>query len=135
MNDKIFVDTNVLIYLYSNDDEIKKDKAFSAITKSEILISTQVLIEFTNIGLRKLKLSPDAINGLIDELESYFEIYLNTAHTIKKAIRIVDVYKYSWFDSLIIAAALESDCAILLSEDMQHKQLIENKLTIINPFL
>ncbi len=75
------------------------------------------------------------LNSLIDELESYFEVHLNTANTIKKAIRIVDVYKYSWFDSLIIAAALESGCSVLLSEDMQHNQLIENKLTIVNPFL
>lgn len=135
MNDKIFVDTNVLIYLYSNDDKIKKDKAFGAILKNDIMISTQVLIEFTNISFRKLKLSSDAINSLIEELESNFEIHLNTANTIKKAIKIADVYKYSWFDSLIIASALECGCSVLLSEDMQHKQLIENKLTIINPFL
>jgi predicted nucleic acid-binding protein len=70
MNDKIFVDTNVLIYFYSNDDKIKKDKAFSAIKQSEILISTQVLIEFTNIAFGKLKLSSAAVNALIDELET-----------------------------------------------------------------
>jgi len=47
---------------------------------------------------------------------------------------IKDIYKFQFYDCLIIATALENNCTILYSEDMQHNQLIEDKLTILNPF-
>ena len=50
-------------------------------------------------------------------------------------MKIAEKYRYSYYDSVIIAAALESSCTLLYSEDMQHQQIIEGKLQIINPFL
>jgi len=46
----------------------------------------------------------------------------------------IEKYKYQYYDSLIIATAIENGCSILYSEDMQHNQNIENKLVIVNPF-
>ncbi len=54
--------------------------------------------------------------------------------TIQEAIRIKEKYAYSYYDSAIIASALKNKCTILYTEDMQHKQIIENTLKIINPF-
>ena len=61
-------------------------------------------------------------------------LYTNSIETIKKAYFIANKYKFSFYDSLIVAAALECNCKILYSEDLQHKQVIEKSLTIINPF-
>lgn len=52
-----------------------------------------------------------------------------------KACRIADKDKFSYYDSLIIVAALECNCKILYTEDLQHNQIIENSLTVINPLL
>jgi predicted nucleic acid-binding protein len=49
-------------------------------------------------------------------------------------LTVMERYRFSFYDSLIIATALEASCTTLYSEDMQHGQLIENKLLIINPF-
>ncbi len=54
--------------------------------------------------------------------------------TIKKALRIKKALNYSYWDSLIIASALENNCSILYTEDMQDSQTINNELTIVNPF-
>jgi predicted nucleic acid-binding protein len=135
MNDKAFLDTNILIYLYSNDDLWKKQIVSEIVTNTnEIVISTQVLTEFSNIGFRKLNLSSLEVAITLDELIANCEINTNSFRTIKQAISVKEKYRYSWFDSLIISAALESKCTTLYSEDMHHQQLIESSLIIVNPF-
>ncbi len=62
-------------------------------------------------------------------------LHINTEDTILQACRIASQYGFSFYDSLIISAALESDCTVLYSGDMQHNQIIDNRLTIINPFV
>ena len=67
-------------------------------------------------------------------LDTNLIVYLfDTIETSKKAIEIKHRYQYSYWDSLIIASALESNCSILYSEDMHHGQVIEGRLTIQNP--
>jgi len=56
-------------------------------------------------------------------------------NTVKRAFYIKEKYLYSWWDSLILASALENNCEMVYSEDMQHNQIIENTLKIVNPFL
>jgi predicted nucleic acid-binding protein len=72
--------------------------------------------------------------NLVSEVNSGFNVYLNKPATIEKACQIADKYQFSFYDSLIIAAALSCNCKKLFSEDMQDGQVIENTLTIINPF-
>ena len=67
-------------------------------------------------------------------MEQNNELYTNTANTIHLACQIAQRYHFSFYDSLIIAAALEANCSILYSEDMHHEQVIEKRLTIRNPF-
>jgi predicted nucleic acid-binding protein len=58
-----------------------------------------------------------------------------SSSTFHKAIQLVNRYKFQLFDALIIASALEANCSTLYSEDMQHQMVVDNQLTIINPFL
>ncbi len=64
-----------------------------------------------------------------------FEVTEIGALDVLKAMDIKDKYGFSYWDSLVIVAALENGCKILYSEDMQHQQLIEDVLQIVNPFL
>ncbi len=131
---KVFLDSNILIYLYAAD-EIEKTKKIQDLLKKhkQILISTQVLFEFSYVMHRKLKRDYNDISKALNEFENAFDIILITYETILDAIKIASQYQYSFPDSLIIAAALESDCDILYSEDMNNSQLIRNTLKIVNP--
>ncbi len=57
-----------------------------------------------------------------------------STETSLRALRIANVYRLAWYDSLIVASTLENECSLLISEDLRHKQVIEKTLTIINPF-
>ncbi len=134
MTDKTFIDTNILVYLSSKDEE-KKDKAIKFIYKlSNAVISTQVLGEFSNVALRKKILTSDKLIEYIKQFSNSFEVTLIKEKTIISAIEIKEKYKFSLWDSMIIASALETDCKILYSEDMHNSQIIEKKLTIVNLF-
>jgi len=71
----------------------------------------------------------------VADLASEFPIVAINADQAFKAIDVNIRYEYSYWDSLIIATALTNHCSILYSEDMQHDQLIEDKLRIVNPFV
>jgi predicted nucleic acid-binding protein len=134
MHDKCFIDTNLLIYAVTESD--KSETARQLLTQTaSLVISVQVINEFINVCKRK-KILPDArlyplVSQLINELNP---VSIDT-QTLKTAIDIAQRYHYSTFDSLILASALQHNCTRLLSEDMHHGQVIDNKLTIINPFL
>ena len=135
MSGRIFLDTNVLVYAYSVSEPAKRTQALAISTNGERWISTQVLIEFANVSQRKMKNSwPDIQTALI-ELTGNHQVLNTSTVTIAHATRLADTYGFSWFDSLIVAAALECGCATLYSEDMQHGQLIERSLRVVNPFL
>jgi len=133
--DRAFLDSNILIYCYTNSEPKKKQKAFRIIDNSvHLSISTQVLQEFCNVAHKKFTPQEIDLETALSEIESMVSVYMNSMNTIRKANAIKSKYGYSFYDSLIISAALECGCAILYSEDMQHGQVIENKLKIINPF-
>jgi len=72
------------------------------------------------------------VNRISQECSSLQPIHLTTLNV---ALDIAERYSFSHYDSLIIAAALQADCTTLYSEDMQHGQVIEGRISIINPFL
>ncbi|MBN8822191.1 MULTISPECIES: PIN domain-containing protein [unclassified Spirosoma] len=134
MNDKYFVDTNVLIYCYTVTEIDKKVKAQQAVTPIGRTISTQVLQEVANTLRRKFQKEWSEINAVLDEIIGQFVVHQNSKTTISEAVKIASRYGYSFYDSLIIAAAIESGCSILYSEDMQTNQVIAESLTIRSPF-
>lgn len=134
MNDKYFVDTNVLIYCYTVTEPDKQTKARQIVAPSGRVLSTQVLQEMANTLRRKFKKDWQEVDATLYEVSSQFIVYQNSANTISRAIRIADRYGYSFYDSLIIAAAIEANCSVLYSEDMQNGQVIDDVLTIRRPF-
>jgi predicted nucleic acid-binding protein len=98
-------------------------------------ISTQVLQELCNLAYKKLRIDAVKANLIIEECSSNNFLYTNSSNTILLACKVKQRYSFSFYDSLIIAAAPECGCTMLYSEDMQHGQVIENKLLIKNPFL
>jgi predicted nucleic acid-binding protein len=134
MSDKIFLDTNVLLYAYSVTEPAKQLAAVSVMREPESYISTQVLAEFANICRRKYAYDWPAVENLLTELMVNFSIHTNTPQTILRATQVAQRYGFSWFDSLIVAAALECGCQTLYTEDLQHGQLLDGGLRVLNPF-
>ncbi len=135
MNVKYFLDSNVLIYAHTNADLAKQAVAQQLITTLDTCISTQVLQESANTFRRKLNHDWAGILKVLREFEQNNQLHINTTSTIQSACQLAERYGFSFYDSLILAAALESGCTFVYSEDMQHGQRIENQLTILNPFL
>ncbi len=134
MNDNVFLDSNILVYSYSNSEIQKQEIARQLIADSNSLISTQVLQELCNIVTRKFKFSYEQAATAIKECCQNNSLHINTEDTILQACQIAEQYGFSFYDSVIVAAALETNCAILYSEDLHDGQIIEGKLTVKNPF-
>jgi predicted nucleic acid-binding protein len=135
-SDNVFWDTNVLVYCYDKNLSERKVKAQAlSIDLPDIMISTQVMNELAFVLSKKQGLNWNKVADVLHEVTQNFTIHTNTAETIIKATSIAQKYQFSFYDSLIISAALESGCNTLYSEDMQHGQHIENKLKIVNPFV
>ncbi len=132
-----FFDSNVLVYLYERRQlEAKTARAQLAVDNTPVgVVSTQVLAEFCNVALRKLRIDAvDVFQSLTDIRRAFF-VYTNTAETIEEAVTLQKRYGYSFYDSLILSAALHAGCDTLYSEDLQHNQIIEGRLRILNPFV
>ena len=134
MKDKVFLDTNILIYVYSVTEPEKQKVAIELSDITGSYISTQVIQEFLNILFKKFGLNWAQILQAIDEIAEKYSIVINHFPIIRSACEIAEKYRFSFYDSLIISAALDANCSILYTEDLRHNQLIENKLRITNPF-
>lgn len=128
-----FADSNVLIYAVDVDSP-KKQIAIPLLLTGPI-ISTQVVNECSNVLHKKFQLDYTRIAEIIDNYLKTVTVVPVTMQTINIAWEIGEKYGYSYYDSLVIASALENDCTIFYSEDLQHGQVIENRLRIENPFL
>ena len=135
MSDKVFLDSNILVYCYSTSDINKQNIARLLAAGDNSCISTQVLNETANVLNKKYAVSWNNLEILISDFENNFTIHTITPENIKQACRIADRYQFSFYDSRIISSAMECNCSILYSEDLNHGQLIDNAIRIINPFL
>ncbi len=139
MSVKYFVDTNILVYARDSTESEKQPIAKQWLTylwqQESGRISTQVMNEYYVTVTQKLKpgLSREQARADLWALAVWQPLEIST-QLIEASWDIQDQYAYSWWDTLVITAALFLDCKYLLSEDMQHQQKI-NKLTIMNPFL
>ena len=134
MKDKIFIDTNILLYAYSTEKN-KQEIAQNIInTNNNIYISKQVINETINILIKKFKLNIKDIINVVKELEKEFIILDFDIQIQLNALKLKQNYNLQFYDALIVSTALENSCTILYSEDMQDKLVIEKKLKIINPF-
>lgn len=132
-----FIDTNVLVYLFDETDTRKRQLAENLVHQSlehgTGCISYQVVQETMNVVTRKLGVRPEAARRLLDDVLIPLWQSNPTAELYRRALTLQTEHSFSFYDSLIIAAALESGCSRLYSEDMQHGQRIQG-LTILSPF-
>lgn len=131
--DSSFFDTNVLLYLLSEDNR-KADRA-EAIIATGGTISVQVLNEFASIASRKLRMSYAEIRDALEIVRAVCKTQAVTVDTHELGLDIAERFGFSLYDSMIVSSALQSGCTILYSEDMQHGQEINAQLVITNPFL
>ena len=136
-----FFDSNVLIYLFDQDAPRKRAVAEGlcarAAEEGDVAISHQVVQETLHVVTRKVKpplTAEEAGQFLASVLVPMWRVMPSTA-LYRHALKLQEQHGFSFYDSLIVAAALEAGCKRLLTEDMQHGQRIEKKLTIVNPFL
>ena len=135
MSERIFLDSNILIYSYSNTELKKQEAARTLITKNETFISTQVLQELCNILLKKFGYGQHEAKAAIEENCSNNLLFTNRRETVLQACEIAKRYQFSFYDSLIVSSALQCGCNILFTEDMQNGQVIDGRLLIKNPFI
>ena len=135
MNDRIFLDTNMIIYMYSEDEIKKRDTVFALVNYNNCFVSTQILSEASNVWFKKYDWNKMQITKYLNGIESVCdEILIIQRKTIDKALELKERYSYSYYDCLILASAFEANCSIILTEDMSHNQIIDGKLQIVNPF-
>jgi predicted nucleic acid-binding protein len=127
-----FFDTNVLIYLAS-EDEVKADQAETVIARGGD-ISVQVLNELSNVARRKMQMSWPEIHAFLDTLRSLLTVHPLTLQTHEAGLDLAQRYGLSIFDAMIAASALQAGCNTLWSEDMQHGMTLDTGLRIVNPF-
>jgi len=127
-----FFDTNILVYAFLGSE--KREAALNLLAEGGI-ISNQVINEFTNVARKKRGRAWSEIAAGIAVIRSHFdEIALVTLETHQAALDLASQHGLNFYDALIIATAIEADCDILFSEDMQHDRSF-GKLIIRNPFL
>ena len=143
MTANVFIDTNIYIYaLVETPNEADKAKSITALSLFETLLksqtqvtSIQVLNELHSNLIRKFKLDDATVFNIIEKnILPVTSIKSLNYQTYQSAYKLRENHHISYWDSLIVASALENNCTTLYSEDMQHQQKIENRVTIINPF-
>jgi predicted nucleic acid-binding protein len=130
-----FIDTNVLVYLFDNDAPAKQAVARELLAAGRFVLSTQVLSEFYVTVTRKLARPLDAARASRAVMDfCAMPIRDVTAKLVQAAIRRCTVTQLSYWDALIVETALEAGATSLLTEDLQHGQIIDT-LRVHNPFL
>jgi len=134
MNDRVFLDTNVLLYATLQPDP--RAGTARALLARRGTVSVQVLNEFANVASRKLRRSWPEIARALTAIRVLCPPPLPLTLAAHEAgIAIADRTRYRLYDALIIASALEAGCVTLFSEDLHNGQVIDGQLTIRNPFL
>jgi predicted nucleic acid-binding protein len=133
-----FIDSNVFVYLFDETNAIKRqcseDLVQQALENGTACISYQVVQETINVITKKLNATADDARQLLDRVLMPMWKVNPTLTFYQRGLDLQARYHFSFYDSLIIAAALEAGCKTLYSEDLQHGQQIEG-LSIKNPFL
>ena len=127
-----FLDTNVLLYLLS-EDAAKADRA-EELAAAESVVSVQVLNEFVAVARRKLEMTWADIAETVSVIQEACAVEPLTLKVYNEARRLADAHQLAWYDALIVSSALAAGCSTLYSEDMHDGMRIGKTLAIRNPF-
>lgn len=140
MSARFFLDTNIFVYTFDTKAPAKAKRAARLIRQAadtgEGVVSYQVVQEFFNVAFRRFS-RPMNVAEAEQYLVTVFRplLAVHSSPTLYvEALRVSGKYRLSWYDSLIVAAALQAQCGMLYSEDLQHGQELEG-LRIENPFV
>lgn len=132
-----FLDTNVFVYLFDETDDNKREIAerlvHGGLRNNASCISFQVVQETIHVITRKLNASPEKARQMLEHVLLPLWRVNPTSTLYRRCLNLQTRYGLNFYDSLIVAAAIDADCKTLFSEDMQHGQKIEG-VTITNPF-
>ena len=130
-----FIDSNVLIYTQSIDEPEKRRRALQLLDRhTKVYISTQVLNEVSSVLLRKKAVPFTDVRSFISTLIRLCSVIPVTDACVIRAFDLMETYRFSYYDSMILASALKAQCTILYSEDMSDGLVVEGQLKIVNSF-
>lgn len=136
MATRSFIDTNVLIYAEASDAPLKQQLALALVKRlyedAQGVLSTQVLQEYCNVALKKLKLSAQHVRSQLEMYEQ-FEVIQVTPAIIHAGLDLHQTRSVSFFDAIILASAHTAGCGVLYSEDMNTGETMLG-VRIVNPF-
>ena len=140
MRDRFFLDTNIFVYSFDSSAPAKAKRAkeliAGAVTSRKGIVSYQVVQELLNVALKRFErpMKPlEAEQYLTTVFRPLLSVYASQSLFLE-ALRLCGRYSFGWYDSLIVAAAIEGQCSVLYSEDLQHGMRI-GELVVKNPFL
>ena len=136
MAGRSFIDTNVLIYAEARDAPAKQRAALDLLRQlfedATGVLSTQVLQEYCNVALKKLKLPAHHVRAQLDVFEQY-EVMQITPAIIRIGLDLHQTRSLAFFDAMIVASAQTAGCAVLLSEDLNTGEIMAG-VRMVNPF-
>lgn len=140
MNAKAFLDTNIIVYAFDHTSpkkaKIAQELIAAGVAEKQSVISYQVVQEFINVAVRGFRVSIQTLDLESFLMKALFPMTVVpwTPSLTIQALRLQAMHPMSWYDSLIVGAALQSGCKLLYSEDLQHGQRF-GALTVENPFV
>ncbi|MGF1615305.1 MAG: PIN domain-containing protein [Gammaproteobacteria bacterium] len=127
-----FFDTNVLLYLLSGD--ASKADCAEALVAAGGIISVQVLNEFASVASRKFGMFWPEIREVLETIRAVCRVEPLGLETHELGLALAERYGFSIYDGTIPASVQLADCRVVFTEDLQHGQVIDERLKIINPF-
>ncbi|MFM9900566.1 MAG: PIN domain-containing protein [Polaromonas sp.] len=141
MSDIVFLDTNIFVYAFMASDERKRSRAVQliegALGAGTGRISYQVVQEFANVARKKFaqRMTTADCTAFIDAAMQPMNRVASSTVLLLSALALQDELRYSFYDSLVLAAALQAGASTFYTEDLQHWQLVRGTLRIVNPFV
>ena len=136
MATRSFIDTNVLVYAEASDEPLKQRVALALLKglyeQGLGVLSTQVLQEYCNVALKKLRLPAQYVRSQLDVYEQ-FEVVQVTPAIIRAGLDLHQTRSVSFFDAIVLASAHASGCNVIWTEDMNVGEVV-NGVRISNPF-
>ncbi len=129
-----FLDTNVLVYSFSETEVAKSEAGRALIESNGAWVSTQVLSELANVLTHRFRAPVQEAKRRVMSIAANCEVIVVSPPIVFDALRIMEGFGYGFYDSQIIAAALACGASVLYSEDLYHGQMVDGKLSIRSPF-
>lgn len=137
MGTRCFIDTNVLIYAEASDLPQKQGVALALLRRlyesNQGVLSTQVLQEYCNVALKKLKLAPQHVRSQLDFYEQ-FEVVQVTPTIIRMGLDLHQTRSVAFYDAIVLATAQAAACDVIWTEDMNTGEVVQG-VRIANPFV